>query len=382
MSLGTQDRMVKKTLLESWRREMDATRLYAQAAALEKDSERKSILLQLSKIEQTHAEMWARKLAEIGEQAPASSYQAPPVDHASSEQLLKRLDELEHSNAAWYESLKHVFEDPEILQIIDQIDEDESNHDSSVRALFASPSTHIGERLSRLWGAERWHKQSAGGWVGDAIYGVNDGLGAIFGIISGVAGYTDNGHTVLVSGLFGAIASTLSMGVGAWLSTRSKNELAHSELHFERKEIMENPELEKEELRLLYQLKGFTENEAAEITERLSKDPEQFLKAMSQEELGITDEGGNPWTSAGIGSLSTFVGGILPLIPFFFTGGVTAIVLAAIVSIAAHFAVGAAKSLITVRRWWTSGLEMTAAGILVGIVAYGIGLLGSTLIHG
>ena len=145
---------------------------------------------------------------------------------------------------------------------------------------------------------------------------------------------------------------------------------------------MDNPDEEKEELRLLYQLKGFTENEAIEISERLSRDPEQLLKAMNQEELGIAEDGGgNPWSSAGIGGLSTFVGGILPLIPFFFLSGVQAIAVAALVSILAHFAVGAAKSVVTVRRWWASGLEMTVAGILVGVVSYGVGLLGTMLIH-
>jgi len=75
------------------------------------------------------------------------------------------------------------------------------------------------------------------------------------------------------------------------------------------------------------------------------------------------------------------VGGILPLTPFFFLSGVQAIVVAALVSILAHFAVGAAKSVVTVRRWWASGLEMTVAGIVVGLVSYGVGLLGTLLIH-
>jgi predicted membrane protein (TIGR00267 family) len=103
---------------------------------------------------------------------------------------------------------------------------------------------------------------------------------------------------------------------------------------------------------------------------------------MAQEELGITDESArNPWMSAVVGSISTFVGGVVPLIPFFFLQGWVAMVLAATVSILAHFAVGAAKSLVTVRSWWASGLEMTLAGIIVGVVAYGLGLLGTLVVH-
>lgn len=382
MSMAQQKDVVGKTLAESWRREMEAARLYGRAAALEKDPKRRSLLKQLAAVEETHAELWAAKMIEAGAQASLPQQLDTREDTFTNEQLLQRLDELEQSNAAWYDSLRHVFDDREILGIIDRIDEEEAHHDSTVRSLFAAPTHHITEHLSRLLGAERWHKRESAGWLGDAIYGVNDGLGAIFGIIAGVAGYTANSHTVLVSGFFGAVASTLSMGVGAWLSTRSKNELAHSEQEHERREILENPELEKEELRLLYQLKGFTQNEAADISERLSNEPEQFLKAMSQEELGIhEDNAGNPWSSAGIGSLSTFIGGVLPLIPFFFLTGAPAILAAALVSIVAHFAVGAAKSIVTVRTWWASGLEMTVAGIIVGIVSYGVGLLGTLLIH-
>jgi len=79
--------------------------------------------------------------------------------------------------------------------------------------------------------------------------------------------------------------------------------------------------------------------------------------------------------SATSGALSTAVGAIIPVIPFFFLQGIPAIVAAAVVSLAAHFAVGAAKSLITVRSWWSSGLEMTLVGAVEGAVTYGIGIL-------
>ncbi|GMA50616.1 hypothetical protein GCM10025857_19730 [Alicyclobacillus contaminans] len=60
-----------------------------------------------------------------------------------------------------------------------------------------SPISAISESIERILGQERWHKTRTGGWIGDAIYGVNDGLGAIFGIIAGVAGYTANSQPCL-----------------------------------------------------------------------------------------------------------------------------------------------------------------------------------------
>ncbi|MGC2164037.1 MAG: VIT1/CCC1 transporter family protein, partial [Silvibacterium sp.] len=100
-----------------------------------------------------------------------------------------------------------------------------------------------------------------------------------------------------------------------------------------------------------------------------------FLRALATERLSTTEEGlRKPLTSAASAALSTAVGAFIPIIPFFFLGGYKAIILSAIVSLAAHFAVGAAKSLITVRSWWASGLEMTVVGAVEGIVTYVIGI--------
>ncbi len=246
----------------------------------------------------------------------------------------------------------------------------------------SSTLSHVSDNLSRIWGRERWHKTHTSGWIGDAIYGVNDGLGAIFGIIAGVAGYTDSNTTVLISGLFGALASTLSMGAGAWLATKSETELRSMEIAHERREVMDDPEHEKEELVLLYQLKGFSEEQSIAIADQISKDTDLFVRTMAAEELGFQDESaGSHWKSAGIGSVSTLVGGIVPLIPFFFMHGTLAMIVAGIVSIVAHFIVGALKSMVTARGWLASGFEMTMAGIIVGVISYGLGMLGTVIIH-
>ena len=96
---------------------------------------------------------------------------------------------------------------------------------------------------------------------------------------------------------------------------------------------------------------------------------------LARERLHISEEGlSKPWVSATSGALSTAVGAFIPVIPFFFMSGIPAIVVAAVISLIAHFAVGASKSLITIRSWWASGLEMTAVGALEGAVTYIIGI--------
>jgi VIT1/CCC1 family predicted Fe2+/Mn2+ transporter len=101
-----------------------------------------------------------------------------------------------------------------------------------------------------------------------------------------------------------------------------------------------------------------------------------MLKVLAAEELGgSTAEVGSPAQSALAAGLSTLVGAMVPVLPFFWLRGTTAVITAGVVSLAAHFHVGAAKSLFTLRSWWAAGLEMTAAGVLVGGITYAVGLV-------
>ncbi|HEY1522908.1 MAG TPA: VIT1/CCC1 transporter family protein [Solirubrobacteraceae bacterium] len=233
----------------------------------------------------------------------------------------------------------------------------------------------VSTRLNRILGRERWHR-TGGGWISGAIYGANDGLAAVFGIVAGVSGATGGGTGVLTAGVAGAIASALSMATGAFLAERSEHEVAAANVERERREIAEHPEEEKEELSLFYQLKGIDERTADELAERMAQHPDAMLKTLSIEEFGTTGEGvgGDARQAALAAGISTGLGAIIPVIPFMITTGTVAIVAAAIVSLVAHFLVGAAKSLVTLRTWWSAGLEMTLAGVIVGGATYAVGL--------
>jgi VIT1/CCC1 family predicted Fe2+/Mn2+ transporter len=196
----------------------------------------------------------------------------------------------------------------------------------------------------------------------------------VFGIVAGVSGATGGSSAVLTAGIAGAIASALSMATGAFLAERSEAEVAAANVERERQEIAEHPEEEKEELSLFYQLKGVEPEIADSIAERLAQEPDAMLTALATEEFGGSEHPGNPAQAAIAAGLSTGVGAMIPVIPFIFTTGTTAIILAAIVSLVAHFLVGAAKSLVTLRTWWSAGLEMTVAGVIVGGATYVVGL--------
>jgi vacuolar iron transporter family protein len=229
-------------------------------------------------------------------------------------------------------------------------------------------------QLDRILGREKWHR-TGGGWISGAIYGANDGLAAVFGIVAGVSGATGGSSSVLTAGLAGAVASALSMATGAFLAERSELEVAAANVERERQELATHPEEEKEELSLFYQLKGVDKATADGLAANMAEHPDAMLQALASEEFGSRagDEGA-PVESALAAGVSTGLGAIVPVIPFMVTTGTIAIVLAAVVSLIAHFLVGAAKSLVTLRSWWSAGLEMTLAGIIVGGATYLVGL--------
>jgi vacuolar iron transporter family protein len=368
-----------RLLRHNWRAEMDGARVYRELAEAERDGKRKAILTRMAEAEERHAGRWEKKLAELGA--------APPllVDDwrhrlnrwwnqvTGTEIAIRRMEAAEDRDIARYDDQRQraLRQDAEIGEILRETATEERAHARAIQAMVPvmGPQTALDAILKR----ERWHGR--GGWVADAIYGINDGLGAVFGIVSGVAGATGNQqHFVLISGLAGMLASALSMGSGAYLAVKSEREVHEAEIARERQEAEENPEEEIEEMALFYQLQGFSETEAQRMAEKIAQDPEQLVRAMAQSELGLSEEHfRSPWTSAVSAALSTAVGAFIPIIPFFFLRGVSAVIAAAIVSLIAHFAVGAAKSLITTRSWWSSGMEMTVVGAIEAAVTYGLG---------
>ena len=207
-----------------------------------------------------------------------------------------------------------------------------------LRTLAGGPIPSARTALDSILRRERWHVRGTG-WIGDAIYGVNDGLGAVFGIVSGMAGYTGGSEVVLAAGLAGTLASALSMGAGAYLASKSEREVYESEVARERMEIEEDPHEELLELDLFYQLKGFSADEARMMAERIQQEPKQFLRTLVHEELGLSEENfPNPWRSTLSATLSTAIGGFIPIIPFFFTVGMPAVIASFIISTIAHFA--------------------------------------------
>jgi VIT1/CCC1 family predicted Fe2+/Mn2+ transporter/rubrerythrin len=379
---GERDELHRR-LLESWEEEVQAAAIYARLAEREPDQHRRQVLQELSATEDRHATRWARRLEEIGGTVPDRGTVRLPrsidlrLRFAPVEAIIAHQEAEERRLAADHAELTG---DAATDRLLEEIAIEDREHAAALRGLLRVDEARGSRKqarsaLDRILGHETWHTQG-GGWIGGAIYGVNDGLAAVFGIVSGVSAASQaQGNVVLVAGLAGALASAVSMGSGAYLATKSEGELYEAQVARERREIEEDPEEERRELELFYQLKGLSEEESKLLADHISQNPTALLDAMAQEELKLgPNPGGEPVKAAVAATVSTAVGAIIPVVPFFFLQGYPAIISAAVVSIVAHFAVGAAKSLVTLRSWWASGLEMTVAGIIVGVVTYVVGL--------
>ena len=375
----------------NWQAEMEGHFTYLALADRDTDPVRAQILRRLAGAEWEHAALWAGRIEELGQPVPV--YSGRPHGEADSlanraggiRMALRRLEIEESRQIASYGEQLKALGDEDSIAILEHVIVDEEGHYRELGALLRGhytapahahkidPKAVLDELLAKR---DQGRKQS-GSWIGDAIYGVNDGLGAIFGIVSGVSGATaGDSKYVLLAGLSGMIASALSMGSGAYLAAKSEREIYNAEVIREREAIQMNVPEARELLALYYQVKGLPDEDAQHMVDHIASNPEQLLRALASERLGSSEEAlKNPLVSASSGALSTAIGASIPVIPFFFLHGTEAVIAAATISLAAHFAVGAAKSLITVRSWWSSGFEMTVVGAVEGAVTYGIGIL-------
>ena len=377
---------IRKRLLDAWRGEIEARAVYAALAAREKDPRRATVLRRMAEAEAGHLQRVEARMRQLGVAIPdpagvrLSPWQRLQIRVAPMERVLASREAAEKDEIAVGYGLPTGDADTDTL--FKSISDDERSHARQISALNGQVPLGAGisgplnpkKKLDQILARESWHQRGSG-WISGAIYGANDGLAAVFGIVSGVSGATGASHFVLTAGLAGALASAMSMATGAFLAERSIAEVSAANVEQERREIEENPEEEREEVSLYYQLKGLSEEESDELADKLSRSREGLLQVLVAEELGGAQGGDNPVQAALAAGLSTGLGAMVPVLPFFWLHGTPALIWAAVVSLIAHFLVGAAKSLVTLRRWWSAGLEMTLAGIIVGGATYLAGLL-------
>ncbi|HZR97968.1 MAG TPA: VIT1/CCC1 transporter family protein [Chloroflexota bacterium] len=222
------------------------------------------------------------------------------------------------------------------------------------------------------------HRTNVGGSgsLRAAVFGVNDGLTSNLSLVMGVAGAATDNHWILLTGLAGLLAGAFSMGGGEFISMLSQRELFEKELALERRHIATAPEAERANLAQIYREKGLTPQQADTVARQLMADPDVALDTIAREQLGLNpEELGSPRGAAAASFVSFALGAAVPIVPFLFLHGFTAIATSLLVSGLGLFVVGALLSLFTARNPLVSGLRMLGVGLAAATVTYLVGRL-------
>ncbi|HXV66892.1 MAG TPA: VIT1/CCC1 transporter family protein [Nitrosopumilaceae archaeon] len=208
----------------------------------------------------------------------------------------------------------------------------------------------------------------------DFIFGFGDGINTSLGIAAGVGGASVSSDLIILAALVAMFTGAKAMAVQNYLAVKSQRELLSSEINRENWEIENKPEDERKEIEDIYKAKGFTGNDLKMIVDKITSDKKVWLDTMLREELNLNLEIlGHPIKSALRMFGAFLIGGILPIIPFFFSSGFTPLFIAIGMSLAASFIVGAVKSRMANTSFLKGGIEMAGLGTGIALIGYGIG---------
>jgi len=221
---------------------------------------------------------------------------------------------------------------------------------------------------------EEWHTPR-GRMIREVVFGFNDGLVTCIGFVVGVTSSLVSAPLVLLTGVAMAVAASLSMAIGAYLSTKSQNEFFQREVQRERREIDELPGKERQEVDEILTDMGFEPQEREILSKRITGNKEMWIRFMMREELGILDEDfDNPVKAGLVMGLAFVLGSIPPLVPYLVQqDAIVAMQWAIGIALVAAFLAGAAKTLVAKTVWWKSGLEMMVLSALAAAIGFIVG---------
>jgi len=352
--------------LHHWQDEADAAYLYLALAGQETDPRRKDVYIKLAGVEERHVQMWGKLLGEhghaVGRTQPSfnARVRAWFGRRFGTRYLLPLLLREEGQEVKGYLDLHNESSLPDAQEVSLQLAKESAAHAGTLADLAGK-------------GNEPWHKTGSGGFLRNVVYGFNDGLTANFGLVAGVIGAAVQPHVIMISGVAGMIADALSMGSSGYLAAKSEQEVWEHEIAMEKEEIRLMPEIEEEELALVYQAKGVDPRTARRMASEVMQDPERALGEQVREELKIGAAHATPFKEGWVTGVATAIGAFIPVAPFLVLTGRAAILMAFVIAMLSHFAVGAARSFFTGRGVLRSGVDMFVIGMGVAAVGYLVG---------
>lgn len=224
--------------------------------------------------------------------------------------------------------------------------------------------------------AEEPHGSGLGPYIHDIVYGANDGIVTTFAVVAGVTGADLASSVVVILGFANVFADAISMGLGNFLSGKSRQDNYQRIFKEELREIDEIPEIEREEIREIFEAKGFKGADLDRVTEIITSDKNVWVDTMMREEHGLaSDEEGTPLLH-GLATFGAFiVFGSIPIAPYLLPIADTSRFLVTIGStVVALLLVGLLRSWVTRERLIRGPVEIVSVGLVCAFVAYYIGV--------
>jgi VIT1/CCC1 family predicted Fe2+/Mn2+ transporter len=351
--------------------EIDASYLYQKLFETEADNTVANVFRQMSEIEKSHA------LAFLNKMKPGGLALLPePSFRAKSLNVIGRIFGYNYVLGVLMDTEKGIAN--ALISAKNRnnlsVTGTETNHITILRTILENESKVTGDHLARF---ENKHRSVGGNALRAAVLGGNDGLVSNFSLVMGIAGATSGQSGVLLAGVAGLLAGALSMALGEWISVKSSQELYENQMQLELEELDTNPEGEQKELALIYMAKGISPKQAEDMAAEIMLNKTHAHEVLVKEELGINPEElkGSAMEAAIYSFILFAIGAVIPVIPFFFTTGITAIAISVSCSAIGLFLIGSAITLFTGKSIWFSGMRQVIFGLLAAAITFGIGKL-------
>jgi VIT1/CCC1 family predicted Fe2+/Mn2+ transporter len=356
--------------LKNIQTEVDASYLYKILGDHEDDANVANVFHQMSDIEHSHAIAF---LAKYGKDA---SHLPPPSGRAKTLHFIGKVFGYDYILGVLLDTEKSI--SSSVLSARKKTNTKQSLSDTAhvtiLKNILNNDKKVSGPNLARF---EKRHRSVGGNALRAAVLGGNDGLVSNFSLVMGIAGATNGQKEVLLTGIAGLLAGALSMALGEWISVKSSLELYENQMQLEMDELETNPEGEQKELALIYMAKGIPEDQAHQMAAEIMQDKDHAHEVLIREELGINpDDLKGSAMEAAVASFVFFAfGAIIPVIPFFFTGGMQAVLFSTLLSACGLFIIGGSITLFTGKSLWYSGFRQVLFGLIAAAITFGIGKL-------
>jgi len=212
--------------------------------------------------------------------------------------------------------------------------------------------------------------------IREIVFGSEDGLLVPLGVVSGVAGATTNNFYVLIAGLAEALAGSISMGAGAYLSSKAERQVQEWAIRKEENEADTMPEEEKREIAVLFESEGLSASDASKVADLVTTSRKSWIRTVVEKELGLSIEPVHSGSKdALVMGLSYLGGSLFPTVPYLLWPLHTALLFSVGLTLAALFGLGVYKSRIAHGNMLRGGLEVMGIGAFSGAAGYALGTL-------